>query len=178
MRDIDYGFPPGTIFAEALGIGGGGGGEFTECKTNDGLLVKKLGIWYNKKGLQAMIVTYTNGKDGPVIGTSYDSYKEITLEPEEVFTRASLWGDGRRQMSGHILLETSKGQKFDAGKDIKGQTEYPIKTGSGILAGICGRSSYDIDMLSLIFLRPYESFKIENMIFGDLPVNSNAPQTK
>lgn len=111
--------------------------EFTECKTNDGSRAIKLGVWYNKKGLQAVIVTYTNGKDGPVIGTSHDSYKEITLEQEEIFTRANLWGDGRGQKAGHILFETSRGQKFDAGKDVKGQTEYPIKIGFEILAGTC-----------------------------------------
>lgn len=123
-----------------------------------------------------MIVTYTNEKYGPIIGTLYDSYKEILLELEEIFTRANLCGDGRGYKSGYILLETSRGQKFDAGNDVKGQTEYPIKIESGILAGICGRSSYDIDMLSLIFLRPYESIRIADMVFRDLPVGSHAPQ--
>lgn len=56
-----------------------------------------------------MIVTCTNGKDGPVIGTSHDSYKEMTTELEEVITRASLRGDGWGYKSGHILLETSNG---------------------------------------------------------------------
>lgn len=43
------GFPPGIIFAEALNIDDDGGEAFTQCKTNDDLLAKKLDVWYNKK---------------------------------------------------------------------------------------------------------------------------------
>ena len=37
-----YGFPSGWIFAQPLAIGGHGGTEFTECKTDTGSLVKRL----------------------------------------------------------------------------------------------------------------------------------------
>ena len=175
---MGYGWPEGNIFADAGAIGGGGGGEFTQCRTSEGLLVKKLGVWHNKKGLQAIRVTYTDGTDAPVNGTTHDDYDELTLAPEEVITRASLWGDGRGKASGHIVLATNKNQKLDVGKDVSGQTEYPIKIGSGILAGVCGRSGYNIDMLALIFLRPVESITLSDMTFGDLPVGSRAPKMK
>lgn len=176
---MGYGFPSDSnIFAGPLGIGGGGGGESTQCKTSDGLLVKKLGVWHNKSGLIAVRVTYTDGTEAPAVGTSRDSYDEITLAPEEVISRVSQWGDGRGKQAGHIMLVTNKGQHSDIGKEVKGQTEYPIEIGSGILAGICGRSGYAIDMLALIFLRPFESLRISEMKFGDLPVGPGAPQTK
>lgn len=175
---MSYGFPSGDIFAQPLGIGGHGGTEFTECKTDKGLLVKKLGVWYNDQALQAIQVTYTDDSVGPVYGTSHKSYSEITFAPNEVVTKASLWGDGVGKRSGHIQLVTNQNQHLDAGKNVKGQNEYPIQIGSGILAGVCGRKGAEIDMLALIFLRPIDSIQITDLEFGALPTGKQGPQSK
>ena len=172
-----YGFPSGGIFAQPLGIGGNGGTEFTECKTDTGLLVKKLGVWYSDQALQAIQVTYTDDSVGPVYGTSHKSYSEITFAPNETVTKASLWGDGAGKRAGHIQLVTNQNQRFDVGKNVKGQNEYPIQIGSGILAGVCGRKGAEIDMLALIFLRPIDSIQITDLEFGALPTGGNGPQS-
>ena len=173
-----YGFPTGGIFAQPLGIGGHGGAEFTECKTDKGLLVKKLGVWYDDDALQAIQVTYTDDSVGPVYGTSHKSYSDITFAPNEIVTKASLWGDGHGNRSGHIQLVTNQNQHFDVGKNVKGQDEYPIQIGSGILAGVCGRKGAEIDMLALIFLRPIDSIQISDLEFGALPTGPQGPQSK
>lgn len=173
-----YGFPSVGIFAQPLGIGGNGGTEFTECKTDTGLLVKKLGVWYSDQALQAIQVTYTDDSVGPVYGTSHKSYNEITFAPNETVTKASLWGDGVGKRAGHIQLVTNQNQRFDVGKTVKGQNEYPIQIGSGILAGVCGRMGAEIDMLALIFLRPIDSIQITDLEFGALPKGPNGPQSK
>lgn len=175
---MSYGFPSGGIFAQPLGIGGHGGTEFTECKTDTGLLVKKLGIWYSDQALQAIQVTYTDDSVGPIYGTSHKSYSEITLAPNEIVTKASLWGDGVGKRAGHIQLVTNQNQHFDVGKNVKGQNEYPIQIGSGILAGVCGRKGAEIDMLALIFLRPIDSIQITDLEFGALPKGAQGPQSK
>ena len=172
-----YGFPSGGIFAQPLGIGGNGGTEFNECKTDTGLLVKKLGVWYDDQALQAIQVTYTDDSVGPVYGTSHKSYSEITFAPNETVTKASLWGDGVGKRAGHIQLVTNQNQHFDVGKNVKGQNEYPIQIGSGILAGVCGRKGAEIDMLALIFLRPIDSIQITDLEFGALPTGPSAPQS-
>ena len=66
-----YGFPSGWIFAQPRAIGGHGGTEFTECKTDTGSLVKQLGVWYSDQAPQAIQVTYTDDFVGPVHGTSH-----------------------------------------------------------------------------------------------------------
>ena len=175
---MSYGFPTGGIFAQPLGIGGHGGAEFTECKTDKGLLVKKLGVWYDDDALQAIQVTYTDDSVGPVYGTSHKSYSDITFAPNEIVTKASLWGDGHGNRSGHIQLVTNQNQHFDVGKKVKGQDEYPIQIGSGILAGVCGRKGAEIDMLALIFLRPIDSIQISDLEFGALPTGPQGPQSK
>ena len=81
-----YGFPSGGIFAQPLAIGGYGGTEFTECKTDTGLLVKKLGVWYSDQALQAIQVTYTGDSVGPVYGT----YINPTVKSPSLQTRSSL----------------------------------------------------------------------------------------
>ena len=173
-----YGFPSGGIFAQPLGVGGQGGTEFTECKTDTGLLVKKLGVWYSDQALQAIQVTYTDDSVGPVHGTSHKSYSEIPFAPNEIVTKASLWGDGVGKRSGHIQLVTNQNQHFDVGKNVKGQNEYPIQIGSGILAGVCGRKGAEIDTLALIFLRPIDSIQITDLEFGALPTGAQGPQSK
>lgn len=175
---MGYGFPSGNIFAPAVPIGGNGGGEFTECKTDKGLLVKKLGVWYSGKALQAIQVTYTDDSVGPIHGTAHQTYSDITFAPDEIVTKASLWGDGAGKRSGHIQLTTNQNQHLDAGKDVKGQDEYPVQLGSGILAGVCGRKGYEIDLLALIFLRPINVIKITDLDFGDLPKGPDGPRSK
>ena len=74
---------------------------------------------------------------------------------------------------------TNQNQHFDVGKNVKGQNEYPIQIGSGILAGVCGRKGVEIDMLALIiFLRPIDSIQITDLEFGALPTGSQGPRSK
>ena len=97
-----YGFPSAAVFSQPLGIGGNGGTESTESKTDTGLLVKKLGVWYSDQALQAIQVTYTDDSVGPVYGTSHKAYREITFAPNETVTEASLWGDDVGKRAGLI----------------------------------------------------------------------------
>lgn len=173
-----YDFPSGGIFASSHGIGGNGGTEFTECKTDTGLLVKKLGVWFTDQALQAIQVTYTDDSVGPIYGTSHKTYDEITFAPEEIITKASLWGDGVGKRCGHIQLVTNQSGRLDVGKAVKGLDEYPIEIGSGILAGVCGRKGAEIDVLALIFLRPIDTIQISDLDFGALPTGGNSPQSK
>ena len=168
---MGYGFPAANYFAGPIGIGGEGGSEFTECKAEKAVFVKQIGFWFNKLGLQAIQITYTDDTESKTYGTKHNDYKELTLGDKETITRAALWGNRTGIRAGRIELDTSGGQNFWAGKDVKGQQMYPVKTGSGILAGFCGRSGYDIDMLCLIFLRPVtrietSEFKYRNLKSG------------
>lgn len=165
---MGYGFPTANYFADACAIGGGGGSEFTECKADKAVFVKKIGFWFNKLGLQAIQITYTDDTESKTYGTKHNDYKELTLGDKETITRAALWGNGTGIRAGRIELDTSGGQNFWAGKDVKGQQIYPVKTGSGILAGLCGRSGYDIDMLCLIFLRPVARIETSDFKYTNL----------
>ncbi|KAL8790920.1 MAG: hypothetical protein Q9213_000345 [Squamulea squamosa] len=165
---MGYGFPTANYFADPLSIGGGGGSEFTECKADRAVFVRKMGFWFNKLGLQAIRITYTDDTESKTYGTEHNDYKELTLGDKETITRATLWGNGTGVRAGRIELDTNGGQNFWAGKDVKGQQMYPVKTGSGILAGLCGRSGYDIDMLCLIFLRPVARIETSDFKYTNL----------
>ena len=96
------GFPSATVFAQPLSIGGNGGTESTECKTDTGLLVEELGAWYSDQALQAIQVTYIDDSVGLVYGTFQKAYSEMTFAPNETVTKASLWVEGVRKRAGHI----------------------------------------------------------------------------
>ena len=169
MKTDDWGYPTTGPFTNANLVGGRNGDKFSECRIDEGIVVKKLGVWSNDKGLEGLKVTYSDDSVSKVHGSTKGDFNEITIAPKETVTSAVLWGNGKGTRSGHITLHTSADQTFDHGKDIKGQDAYPTDVGSGILAGVCGRSGAEIDCLCLIFIRGVESMKVGEVKYGALP---------
>ena len=170
-----YPFPGGGWYVPGYAIGGGGGSGFIICEFDASKVVRKVGVNYSSKYLRGIRVNYNDDTRSVQIGSASDSYKEITLQPAERITSASLWGNGVGTRCGRIRFSTDKGQTLDAGKNTSGQTEYPIDVGSGILAGFCGRASADIDALSFVILKPVASVVLSNVSYTAPPPNTIRP---
>jgi len=147
-------YPDGPFTGEYV-IGGWGGTNFMTCgwlENVSALVVKSIDVWYNDATLRGIQVSYADDSRSPIFGSAADQFKSITLQPGELVTSLTLWGNGVGTRCGRILLTTNGGQMFDAGKNTDGQTSYPMDVGSGYLFGFCGRSDSDIDLLGAIFL--------------------------
>ncbi|KAL9124602.1 MAG: hypothetical protein Q9217_006079 [Psora testacea] len=165
----DYDFPEGPYVAP-YAIGGGGGHTFILCKAQEGLLVKKIGVYYySSAGPQAIEVTYTDGSKTRV-GTQRGDYKELALDLGERATKASLWGNGVGTRCGRILINTNKNHTLDVGKNTSGQTEYNMDFGSGFLAGFAGRVGDEIDALSFVFLLPIKKAEMTDLHYEHPPL--------
>ena len=167
----DYDFPSGP-YVRGYAIGGGGGSTFIQCEAGRGVLVKKIGVYYNSSCLQAIQVTYTDGTKATTAGKVNGSYGELIFEPGETAIRASLWGNGVGTRTGRILIKTTKGQTLDVGKNTSGQTEYSMDVGSGFVAGFAGRAAGEIDALSFVFLLPVKKVEMKDVKYTQPP-----PQT-
>ena len=154
---------PWRIIGDHLGTNGTG---FSLSQFDQGRIVKRIGVHYNPRTcLRGIAISYENG-DRDFTGTAQNNYAEITLQPGETITRASLWGNGVGTRTGRIWFETDRGRTFNAGRDTTGQDEFPINVGSGILAGFVGRSGTDIYILGFAFIIPVRSTTISNVRFG------------
>ena len=169
MKTDNSGFPLEGPFTVGNVIGGRNGEQFTECRIFEGIVVKKLGVWSNKKGIAGLKVTYSDDSVSKVYGSQWGNFDEITIAPKETIKSAKLWGNGKGTRFGHIELHTSDDQTFDHGKDVDGQNAYPTDVGSGILAGVCGRSGVEIDCLGLIFVRSVASMTVNEVKYAALP---------
>lgn len=105
----------------------------------------------------------------------------LQLAPGETITSAILYGDGHGTWLGHISLETSKGQKFEAGRDTSKVDPYGVNVGSGILLGAIvtprkqdDTSPEDIANLALLFLGPsIDHITIQDIHFKEDPSGSS-----
>lgn len=126
-----------------------------------------------------------SGATSPVYGhqdTSKFPSEALELAPGETITTAILYGDGQATWLGHIYLETSNGQKFDAGRDTKDINPHGVNVGSGLLLGafVTARkpdddSPEDIANLALLFLgQPIDHITIKDIHFKEDPAGSNS----
>ena len=151
---------------------GNNGTQFDLRRFEQGRIVKRIGVHYDPRTcLRGISISYENGERATT-GTLQGSYNEITLNPGETITRASLWGNGVGTRTGRIRFETDGGRTFNAGRDTTGQDEFPITVGSGILAGFTGRSGVDIFILGFVFIKPVRSTEITNVRYT-LPSGGN-----
>lgn len=171
----DYGFPSDDLYCKANVVRGDGGHPFTECKADKGILIKKLGIWFDRYAFQGLQVTYADDTQSAIHGRSKDTYKEVGFIPGGPVTKSSTWGDGNGTRAGRVLFETKCG-RFEEGKNVDGQTEWPTVTGSGVLAGICGRADAEIDAFALIFIRPVDSVEISEVAWLPSANGSGGPE--
>ncbi len=139
-------------------------------------MVKTIRVHYNSKHLRGLCVIYHDGTQSPQIGRGAENAGEITLEPDEIITQASLWGNGIGTRTGRIRIRTNRGNTLDVGRNTSGQDEFPINVGSGFLAGFSGRAAEDIDSLSFIFLNPVKKVEITNVNYKEVPPNSGISQ--
>ena len=170
-----YPFPTGP-FVRGYAIGGGGGFGFQIHQISQGKLVRTVGIHYNNQYLRGIRLTYTDGTRSPLVGSAVQNYEELTLQPGETIVRASLWGNGIGTRTGRIDFTTSRGNRLNVGRDTRGQTEYGMDVGSGILVGFAGRANVDIDALSFIFLLQGFNVEISNVRYTRPPTNDSIGQ--
>lgn len=132
------------------------------------------------------ISNYSSGSGAvsPIYGqedTSKYPSAILSLKPGETITNAILYGDGAGTWLGHIYLETSTGQKFDAGRDTSGINPYGVEVGSGLLLGavITARESgegpgKDIANMAFLFLgQPIDRITITDIAFDKDPTGSS-----
>lgn len=166
-------YPQNEPFTGLFGVGGGGGSPWAEYKwkTNDnGLIVKRLDVWWNDSCLQGIQVTYSDNSRSKQYGSFNNNHDALDLAPGERITNMSLWGNGKGTRCGRIRIITDGGKDFNKGKDVTGQTEYSAGVGSGILVGMVGRSGTEIDLLGPIFLDPdVKTISVSDLnYYGDL----------
>ncbi|KAH7021355.1 uncharacterized protein B0I36DRAFT_334332 [Microdochium trichocladiopsis] len=153
-------------------IGGEGGDPFTAV-AEEGQVVSKLRVYKSTKDdiyLRGIKLFYTDNTE-KVIGSELGDWDEHAFEAGEVVKSMSLWGDGKGKRTGRIKFTTDKGE-FDFGKDTKGQQEYPIDVGSGILIGFGGRAGSDIDQLAAIFIKGLKQRYFDNIKYADFDIGS------
>lgn len=100
----------------------------------------------------------------------------------ETITKAILYGNGEGQWLGHIHIETSQGQTFDAGRDTTDIHPYDINVGSGILLGALitprqsdGSGTENIANLTWLFLgQPIDRISITDVKFEPDPTGTNS----
>lgn len=163
-------YPSGPFTPEYC-VGGLGGYQFATCGwvTNlKALVVQKLQVWWDKRQIKAIQVTYADTSVSPLFGTMSESTASITIAPGERITSFVLWGDGRGSRTGRVRITTNQGQYFDVGKKTFGQTSYNAPIGSGILVGIVGRCGGFMDMLGAVFLNgSVTSVTIDNVQYSN-----------
>ena len=79
------------------------------------------------------------------------------MDAGETITNVQLYGNGKGQKLGHIVIETSDNKKIDCGGDIGDIKPYSVDVGSGMLMGATGATTTDDDdtyvvNLGLLFL--------------------------
>lgn len=102
--------------------------------------------------------------------------------PGETITKATLYGNGQGIWLGHIHIETSQGQTFDAGRDTADVHPFDINVGSGILLGALvtphladGSEKENIASLALLFLaQPIDRISITDVKFESDPTGTNS----
>ena len=121
----------------------------------------------------------------PVYGQQDTSkYRQaiLKLAPGETITTAILYGDGNGAWLGHIHIETSLGQTFEAGRDTSDIRPYGIDVGSGILLGAVitphqsdESGAEDIASLGFLFLGQHiDHISISNVTFKSDPAGTNS----
>ena len=170
-----YGFPSDDLYCKANVVRGDGGHPFTECKADKGILIKKVGIWFDRYAFQGLQVPWADDTQSAIHGRLKDTYKEVGFIPGGPVTKSSIWGDGNGTRAGRVLFETKSG-RFKEGEDVDGQTEWPTVTGSGVLAGICDRADAEIDTFALIFIRPVDSVEISEIAWLPTANGSSGPE--
>ncbi|MCC3568055.1 MAG: hypothetical protein JGK32_22595 [Microcoleus sp. PH2017_31_RDM_U_A] len=150
-------------------IGGPGGTAFSWIHGTNGNLIKKLEVWVGPSQIRGIKVTLTNGQS-QIFGKLEDrNAGSIEFAPGERINNLSIWGNGAGTRCGAFKMVTSKGQTFFPKMYSWGlKTEYVMDVGSGLLSGIFGRASLDIDALGFAFLLPYKGSVLKEVKYPDL----------
>lgn len=156
-------------------IGGSGGEPFIVFEGSQGKVVRTIRVHYNSNHLRGLRVTYHDGTQSTQVGWAANSFDEITLQPGEIITEASLWGNAIGTRTGRIRIGTNRGNTLDVGNKTV-RDEFPVNVGSGLLAGFSGRAAADIGLLSFIFLNPVRNVEITDVNYKELPPNSAISQ--
>ena len=132
-----------------------------------------------------LIIHSASGLVSAVYGNE-DSSKypsaSLILKLGETIRNGVLYGDGGGNWLGHIHLETSSGQVFDAGRDTSNITPYDINVGGGMLLGASivtnpsdeGGGS-DIASMAFLFLgASIDHIAITDISFNADPSGSNS----
>ena len=102
------------------------------------------------------------------------------MQAGETVKNCILYGNGKGEWLGHIHIETSNGQTFDAGRDTDGIDPYGINVGGGFLLGAVVYANDDdkmqsISKMAFLFLgQEIDHITIDNIKFDDAPEGSNS----
>jgi len=133
---------------------------------------KSLEVWSDGGGIRGILFTYSGG-DAIMHGIQFGhSPQSITFAPGEKVLAATLWGNGRAEVLGHIYLKTDK-QEFDVGME-KPNGGYQLAVGGGLLLGAYGASGTYINGLALLFLsKEISSATISGVKFDSDPAGTS-----
>jgi hypothetical protein len=153
------------------------GGPRTDGSVNAGQLVQVLGVWADDYQIAGMLITYTNGNTAAMIGRQSGNYQQITFQPGETISQATLWSgvsQSNLPSMGRLYISTSKGQTLDisAGKYNTISNDAAAQNiGSGLLAGFAGTVlklgsfQFGITGLCFVLVNPVSSISIDNVQF-------------
>ncbi len=165
-----------NIFVKQQVVGGHGGNVFHWYGGKNGKFLEKIGVWAGPNSLTAVKIWLTD-LSPQVYGHPNGQYTEFSFQPGERMTELSLWGDGQGTRCGAIHFKTSSGREFKNQMTARGQQqEYPIDVGSGICAGVVGRSGHELDRLGFVFLKPISFTKLTNMHYPTLKMDAQSIQ--
>jgi hypothetical protein len=152
------------------GDGNGGGGGFCASQWKQGILINSIRAKADGLSLRGLRIGFTDntfvevgaqwstdGREGTV---SWDPLKDRIISIE---TWATGWANGL----GRLVMETSNGQRFDAGNNHSGHMGKSLNRGSGMLIGVRGRhggTGGAIDNLEFIFAKSNpRSYELRDM---------------
>ncbi|AUD06800.1 jacalin-like lectin [Spirosoma pollinicola] len=166
-------YPSGPYYTPEYVVGGFGGSKFLSSEALNGLLVKRVEVWYDSKALKGVRLTYTDDSSTQA-GQQKNEYAKLDINPGEIITSLKLWGNGVGTRTGRVEMTTNTGKTLAAGKDVSGQNTYVAPTGSGILVGYTGRGGQEIDMLGFIFFDNVSSVQLGDVHYSGAPEKGSA----
>ena len=134
-------------------VGGTGGGDYCEAKWNEGKIITRIDVAVEgNKHIRGLQFGYNDGSVGAILGNLDGDKKVLEWKASDRITKISLWGNGRGQRLGKILLRFADGREIEHGKDVSGQKEWSREPGAGIMLGAYGKAGWDIDNLGFLML--------------------------
>ncbi|MCC3475852.1 MULTISPECIES: hypothetical protein [unclassified Microcoleus] len=136
-------------------IGGQGGFEFSDAKYNQSIAVSGLEAWADTWTLRGIRITFSDNSvvmRGKAEGSHAGSISLDYVNGETV-TELSIWGNGEGTRCGAFRIKTSKNREFFPKMTKWGlKTEYKMNAGGGVILGVIGSASSDLDSLGFLML--------------------------